>query len=122
MAFARYYWEQVGEATVSGDPSVIERLSLPKCAECGAVPRAVRERKAKGQHAAKSSVQVKVVGVREGSGDDYSVNVGGNELSVNMVDSAGEVVETTQPGVFTWTTRLHWTGQQWRVTGFESAA
>ncbi|NNM45430.1 DUF6318 family protein [Knoellia koreensis] len=121
QAFAKFYWEQVGDSLASGDVRLLESLASPACEECTAVPRAIKKRATRGEHTDRSPIQVALVAVREGGADRVVVNVAGKELAVRYVNEADEVVETTKPGVFTWATSVAWDKTTWRVVGFEAA-
>ena len=114
QAFAQYYWEQVSEMLVTNDASTVKAMNSPACSACSAFTDIAKKRKAEGVHSEERSYRIKIVRTVTGGEDKYTISVAGEEVPVKNVNDAGEVVKTSDPGVFSWATTVTWSSS-WLV-------
>ncbi|GAB3085287.1 DUF6318 family protein [Pedococcus soli] len=119
-AFARFYFESVGDSYVSGNTDLIAVLADDSCEGCKGFVRAITDRTAKGQRTDKSSIEVRLVQTTSGRATDYVVEVAGEEVPVRVLNAKGQVVETSKPGVFTAVTSVTWRDGGWHIKKFEA--
>ncbi|GAA2732440.1 hypothetical protein GCM10009867_08310 [Pedococcus aerophilus] len=117
-AFARFYFESVGDSYVSGNTALIEKMADDSCEGCEGFVRAINDRASKGQRTDKSSIQVKLAQATSGKAPNLIVEVAGQEVPVRVLDAKGNVVETSKPGVFTAVTSVTWREGGWHVMKF----
>ncbi|WP_406833212.1 DUF6318 family protein [Pedococcus sp. KACC 23699] len=118
-AFARFYWESVGQSTVSLDSSKVRSMSTIDCPDCKGLYEVVDTLRRKGQKAESSSFDIRLVTQTAKSDEGFVVEVAGKERPIRLLDSSGKVLSTSKAGVFTWATRVVWRGDRWLVNSFK---
>lgn len=117
MAFAKYYWEQGGEALKSGDTSLLKTLASEDCNVCTAYVDSIDEDAKKGLHANKNPSQIKsakVTAETEGMSDEV-VTLEVTDKKYLVVDETGEPVGQTDPVDYDIQIYVNWEDSRWTV-------
>lgn len=117
MAFAKYYWNEGGEALESGDTSLLMTLASEDCSVCTAYVDSIDADAKKGLHANKNPTQIgsaKVTDETERMSDQV-VTLEVTETKYLVVDENGEAVGQTTPVDYDIQIYVNWEDSRWTV-------
>lgn len=117
VAFAKYYWNEGGEALKSGDTSLLHDLSSKDCDVCHAYIDSIDADTAKGLHANINPSQIgasKVTDETEGKSDQV-VTLEVTDRTYRQVNKEGEAVAQADAVDYDILIYVDWVDARWSV-------
>ncbi|PRY52476.1 hypothetical protein BCF74_1335 [Knoellia remsis] len=116
IEFAKFVVNQADLAYVNVDDSVIKTLSGPSCEGCDVTIKGVADQKAAGERQVAPSLTILATNVLPSQNPDaYDVQVQVRSEKVDIVDTKGKTVNSTQAGKGVYRVATRWDGKQWTV-------
>jgi len=113
-AFGKYYYDQIGEASKSGDPSVAEAMALKSCPPCRSFVKNIRGNAEKGLKHAENPYTITAVesSKRPDSGYKVSMDV---DVSQHVVYKNGQAYGEVDATSYHVTQHVVWRSGTWKV-------
>lgn len=117
VAFAKFYWDEGGEALKSGDTKTISALSANECKVCQTYIDGIEKDAKKGLHADINPTQIGTSKVTEQTENraDYVVTLEANDKRYHLVDSQGKSTGQADPVAYDIQIYVDWEGSRWKV-------
>lgn len=117
VAFAKFYWDEGGEALKSGNTKMLSALSDGQCEVCQTYIDGIDKDAKKGLHADINPTQIgnsKVTDQTE-ERSDFVVTLEANDKQYNLVDPQGKSTGQADPVVYDIQIYVDWKGSRWAV-------
>jgi len=117
LAFAKFYYEMLGDSQYRADSSGLRQLSTESCVACQAFARKADSMRARGQHLDSRSLQIAGAQVTPASVQNgFIVDVLGDDRPSKVLSQDGSVVSASQGAKLTFRTQVLWTSGAWKVS------
>ena len=113
-AFGQFYYDQLGVASVSGDPRVLKSLGLPSCPPCEQAVKNIRKDGKKGQHYVDNPYQFEGLEAKRRPDKGYKVWVQVSVSPVRVVKN-GKTLGRVEKANYRLTEQVVWKDGVWRV-------